>query len=167
MSDELSPQALRALADRLEQEASTAAEEKMAARIQAALDSGQDALADKLVDRMLDRLGEKLEQRADALQAADEEDGDDGEEDDGEEEGEPADAEGEGDAGGHDDDILPGRWRSRKVFGAKLYSGRAEPETVRYVDERGKVQSRPGRVPGRPYPVEWEQVEEEAESDAA
>lgn len=161
----LDPKDLRELADRLEQEAATAAEEKQAAAIQAAVDRGQDALADRLAERLEARIDARLS-RDDATidkpadkpaSVAGDDNGDDANADD-----DTGDDDGDG--------IMPGRWRARKVFGAKLYSGPPEPETVRFRNEKGQIQSRPGRVPGRPYQTEWEAVEEPddaAEEDAA
>lgn len=157
MADDLSPQALRALADRLEREASSAKEEAEVERIQRALESGQDALADKLVDRLLDRMGAHLEDVYDASYAADDEGGEG--EDEAEEGDEAAGEEaGEEEESSEHEGILPGRWRPVRVFGAKIYSGPAEPDTVRFRNEKGQIQSRPGRVPGKPYQAEWEQL---------
>ena len=168
----LTPQDLRDLADRLEQEATTQAEQREAERLQAAVDAGHDALAEKLVERLSERIDARIEETLNRRRAADdEEDGD-------EEEGGAHLEAGSGDAGeeeetdGHDGDILPGRWRSQRIFGAKLYSGSPEPDTVRFRNEKGQLQSRPGRVPGKPYQHEWVQVEEPdseepADEDAA
>lgn len=158
--EDISPAQLRALADRLEAEARTVAEEREAERLQAAVDSGEDARIERIVDGLSQRMETRLQELLDGrVPAGEEEAGDEGE---GAGEGESGEEEaGEEEGAGEHGDMLPGRWRSRKVFGAKLYSGAAEPETVRYRNERGQIQSRPGRVPGRPYQVEWEQVEEE------
>lgn len=158
MSTELSPQALRELADRLESEAATAAEQREAERLQAALDAGQDSLADKIAERMLERMGDRLEKMFDERFIVDES----GEQEDDEQHGDENDDDQQGDGGEQEEEVdVEGRWKPTKVFGAKIYSGPPEPDTVHYRDENGKVQTRPGRRPGTPYQVEWEQLADE------
>lgn len=158
----MDPADLRALADRLEQEAQTKAEEAEAERLQKALDAGQDALADKIAERLFAKMSaaeqeaarEAIEEEREEREAAEEAPDDET-------------AAEEAEAGGETD--LEGRWRPVRVpVGAKVYTGPAEPETVRYRDENGHVQSRPGRKPGQPYAVDWEQLADEpGEEEAA
>lgn len=166
--NDISPAQLRALADRLEAEAQTKAEEREAERLQAAVAAGEDARVERIVEGLSQRMKAELAEILHGRESAqDEDEGDDKDTDGGDEDGR-LDPGAEEESGAHGD-ILPGRWRPRKLFGAKLYSGAAEPETVRFRNDKGQIQSRPGRVPGRPYQVEWEQVEDgsEPEGEAA